>query len=269
MSVTLLENERMFHLKTIPEEIGEYVILPGDPGRVPKIAAYLDHAEKVAQNREYMIYTGTLLGEKVSVCSTGIGGPSAAIALEELVQCGAKSFVRIGTSGGMALDVVGGDLIIPTAAVRGDGTSYEYLPKDYPAVADFSLTAALYHTAQEMSSGREGDSVHIGVIQSKDSFYGETNPETMPVETMLKNRWDAYLRAGCLTSEMECATLFSVGMVRHVRVAAVITAIWNVERTQKGLSNPVTEDTTRAIRCVIETIRREIAASKQKNTDLE
>ncbi len=262
MSVTLLEDERMFHLKILPGEIGEYVILPGDPGRVPKIAAHLDDAKLIAQNREYTVYTGTLLGEKVSVCSTGIGGPSAAIALEELVKCGAKSFIRIGTSGGMAFEVVGGDLIIPTAAVRGDGTSYEYLPKDYPAAADFSLTAALYRTAQEMSSNAEGNSVHIGVIQSKDSFYGETNPETMPVETMLHNRWEAYLRAGCLTSEMECATLFSVGLVRRVRVAAVITAIWNVERTQKGLSNPVTEDTSRAIHCVIETIRREIASKK-------
>ena len=262
MSVTLLHNERMFHLKTLPSEIGEYVIMPGDPGRVPKVAAYLENAEKIAQNREYTVYTGSLLDEKVTVCSTGIGGPSAAIALEELIQCGAKNFIRIGTSGGMALDVVGGDLIIPTAAVRGDGTSYEYLPKDYPATADFSLTASLYQTAREMSSGAEGDSVHIGVIQSKDSFYGETNPETMPVESMLKERWEAYLRAGCLTSEMECATLFSVGIARHVRVAAVITAIWNVERTQKGLSNPVTEDTTKAIRCVIETIRREIANKK-------
>ena len=264
MEHTLLSDKLMFHLKIQPGDVGEYVILPGDPGRVPKIAAYLDNARQIAQNREYCVYTGTLLGEKVSVCSTGIGGPSAAIALEELVQCGAKYFIRVGTSGGMALEVVGGDLVIPTAAVRGDGTSYEYLPRDYPAAADFALTAALYQTAREMSSDAEGDSVHIGVIQSKDSFYGETNPETMPIEAALRDRWSAYLRAGCLTSEMECATLFSVGIARRVHVAAVITAIWNVERTAHGLSNPVTEDTTRAIRCVIETIRREIAAKQAK-----
>ena len=262
MSVALFQNEETFHLKIRPGDVGEYVILPGDPGRVPKIAAHLDNAQCIAQNREYTIYTGTLAGEKVSVCSTGIGGPSAAIALEELIMCGAKSFIRVGTSGGMNLSVAGGDLIIPSAAVRGDGTSYEYLPRDYPAVSDFSLTAALYKTACEMCSGEEGDSVHIGVVQSKDSFYGETNPETMPVESMLNDRWQAYLRAGCLTSEMECATLFSVGLARGVRVSAVITALWNVERSQKGLSNPVVNDTSKAISCVIETIRREIENKK-------
>lgn len=264
MGAILLQDELKFHLKVKPEDIGEYVILPGDPGRVPKIAAYLDDARIIASNREYTTYTGSLCGEKVSVCSTGIGGPSAAIALEELVQCGARSFIRIGTSGGMATQVVGGDLIIPTAAVRDEGTSREYLPMSYPAAADFSLTAALYETACEMCSGAEGDSCHVGVVQSKDSFYGETNPETMAVERGLKDRWESHLRAGCLTSEMECAALFSVGITRHVRVAAVITAIWNVERSAMGLSNPVNEDTSKAIRCVIETIKKEIQRNKAK-----
>ncbi|MBR5479149.1 MAG: nucleoside phosphorylase [Clostridia bacterium] len=258
MSVALFTDERQFHIKTLPGEVGEYVILTGDPGRVPKIAEYLDDAKFISQNREYTVYTGALEGVKVSVCSTGIGGPSAAIAIEELIRCGGKNFIRIGTSGGMSLDVVGGDIIIPSAAIRGDGTSREYLTEDYPAVADFTLTQSLYNAAQRICSGKEGDRVHVGVIQSKDSFYGETHPETMPVSTMLKERWDAYIRAGCLTSEMECATLFSVGLARRVRVGAVIGAIWNVERSAAGLSNPVTTDVTRGIEVAIAAIKDEI-----------
>lgn len=140
---SIMDGERQFHIRTIPEEVGRYVIMPGDPGRVPKIAALLDDARQVAQNREYNVYTGYLDGEKVTVCSTGIGGPSAAIAVEELVKCGADTFIRIGTSGGMDLSVSGGDLVIASAAVRGEGTSKEYLPEGYPAVADFTVITAL------------------------------------------------------------------------------------------------------------------------------
>jgi len=262
MSVALFQDERQFHIKTLPDEIGEYVILPGDPGRVPKIAEYLDDAKLVSQNREYTVYTGFLHGEKVSVCSTGIGGPSAAIAIEELIRCGAKTFIRVGTSGGMNLNVVGGDVVIPSAAIRGDGTSYEYLTKDYPAVSDFTLTTSLYNAAQRLCRGEEGDNVHVGVIQSKDSFYGETHPETMPVSNMLKERWEAYLRAGCLTSEMECATLFSVGIARKVRVGAVIGVLWNVERDSAGLSNPVVKEVPRTIEVAIEAIKDEIKSRK-------
>lgn len=139
----ILDGERQFHLQITQDDIGKYVILPGDPGRVPKIAACFDGAQQVAQNREYNIYTGTLDGERVSAVSTGIGGPSAAIALEELVRCGAHTFIRVGTSGGIDTKVCGGDLILASAAVRGDGTSKEYLPPDYPAVADFEVLSAL------------------------------------------------------------------------------------------------------------------------------
>ena len=262
MSVALFQDERQFHIKTLPHEVGEYVILPGDPGRVPKIAAYLDDAKLISQNREYTVYTGYLCGEKVSVCSTGIGGPSAAIAIEELIKCGAKTFIRVGTSGGMNLDVVGGDIVIPSAAIRGDGTSYEYLTEDYPAVSDFTLNQSLYNAAKRLCSGKEGDNVHVGVVQSKDSFYGETHPETMPIAGKLKERWGAYLRAGCLTSEMECATLFSVGLAWRVRVGAVIGVLWNVERDGAGLSNPVVKEVPRTIEVAIEAINDEIKSRR-------
>ena len=130
MATAYSPNEE-FHLKIKPGDIGSYVILPGDPGRCRHIAAYLENPQKIAENREFTTYTGTLDGVKVSVVSTGIGGPSAAIALEELIHCGAHTFIRVGTSGGMQPEVLGGDLVIATGAVRMDGTGTEYAPIEY------------------------------------------------------------------------------------------------------------------------------------------
>ena len=260
----IMDGERQFHIQTTLEEVGKYVILPGDPGRVPKIAAQFENARQVAQNREYNVYTGTLDGVAVSAVSTGIGGPSAAIALEELVRCGAHTFIRVGTSGGIDTKVHGGDLILASAAVRGDGTSKEYLPPDYPAVANFDVLCALRNAADSLCDGSPGNAYHIGVVQSKDSFYGETNPETMPVAEYLQTRWESYVRCGCLTSEMECATLFSVGIARKVRVGGVITAIWNVERTKAGLPDAVCMDSSKAIACAIGALRELIVADRER-----
>ena len=141
--MALIQDEVRFHLRIKTGDVGRYVILPGDPGRVPKIAALLDNAVQVAQNREYNIYTGSLDGEKVSVCSTGIGGPSAAIAVEELIMSGSDTFIRIGTSGGMDMKVIGGDLVVASGSIRSEGTSREYLPIEYPAVPDFDVMCAL------------------------------------------------------------------------------------------------------------------------------
>ncbi|NLJ16380.1 MAG: nucleoside phosphorylase [Clostridiales bacterium] len=248
-------NEVQFHIKTKAGEVGRYVILPGDPGRVRQIAQYLDNAEFVAQNREYTTFTGFLLGKMVSVTSTGIGGPSAAIAVEELIKCGADTFIRVGTSGGISTDVIGGDLLIATAAVRGEGTSKEYLSEDYPAVANFNVMNALYQSAKALSTNEDGNRFHMGVVQSKDSFYGEINPENMPNSSFLKNRWENYVKANCLCSEMEAAALFSVSIARNVRAGAVLTALWNVERTNSGLPDKTCYDSTRAIKCAIDAIK--------------
>lgn len=261
--MALLQDDIQFHLRVTPEQVGKYVILPGDPGRVEKIAEHFDNAHFVASNREYTTWTGTLLGEKVSCVSTGIGGPSAAIAIEELIRCGAHTFIRIGTSGGIDIKVVGGDLIIASGAIRGDGTSKEYIPQDYPAVPDFDVLSALVEAARELSTSELGNGYHVGVIQSKDSFYGEIEPEKMPVSDYLVNRWEAYVRCGCLTSEMEAATLFSVAIARKVRAGAVLTALWNVERTKAGLPDPVCESNERAIQCAVEAIK--ILIEKDKN----
>lgn len=269
MATIIDENER-FHLKIKKGDVGRYVILPGDPGRVPKIAELLDDAKQVAQNREYNIYTGKLCGEKVSVCSTGIGGPSAAIAVEELIDSGADTFIRVGTSGGVDLSVSGGDLIIAEAAIRAEGTSYEYLPQGYPAIADFDVTSALVQAAKELF---ENETIcanyHVGVVHSKDSFYGEVNPDGSAVGDNIKSRWDSYFKCGCLASEMECAAIYSVGLVRSaehnspkIRCGGVLTALWNAERSKRDLPDTITEDTTRGIKCAIRAL--ELLIEKDK-----
>lgn len=260
--MSLLNTEKRFHLDISDNDIGKYVILAGDPGRIPKIAEHFENPVKVAEKREYVTYTGYLLGEKVSAVSTGIGGPSAAIAAEELVQSGAHTFIRVGTSGGMKDCVRGGDIVIATAATRSEGTSHEYLPENYPAVADFDVVCALKEVAEKLCTDKEGDRYHIGVIHSKDSFYGETNPETMPIAEKLISAWDAYIKCGCLTSEMECAALFSVGLVRNVRMGSVLTALWNAERSRKGLPDTVCHSSEKAIKCAVDAIKILITKDK-------
>lgn len=252
---TIMDGERQFHIQAKKGEVGRYVILTGDPGRVPQIAALLDEPVKISSNREYCVYTGSLEGERVTVCSTGIGGPSAAIAVEELVKCGADTFIRVGTSGGIRLDVTGGDLCIATAAVRAEGTSKEYLPEGYPAAADYEVVNALAEAAAELCDGTDGNKFHVGVVQSKDSFYGEVEPEASAVTHKLNAEWEGYVKCGCLTSEMECAAIFSVGIVRQVRCGAVLLAIWNVERSKQQLPDTITQNAARVIKCVIGAIR--------------
>ena len=166
---------KLYHIQVAPGEVGRYVILPGDPKRCGKIAQYFDNPVLIADNREYVTYTGTLDGVKVSVTSTGIGGPSAAIAMEELKRCGADTFLRVGTCGGMQLEVKGGDLVIATGAIRAEGTSKEYAPIEYPAVADFDIALAMRQAAASL-----GFTAHLGVVQCKDSFYGQHEPEVKP-----------------------------------------------------------------------------------------
>lgn len=244
---------RQYHIQVTKGEVGRYVILPGDPKRCVKIAQYFDNPVLIADNREYITYTGTLDGVKVSVTSTGIGGPSASIAMEELYRCGADTFVRIGTCGGMQTEIKSGDIVIATAAVRMEGTSREYAPIEYPAVANLDVTNALVEAAKE-----KGFIYHTGVVQSKDSFYGQHEPEAMPVGYELINKWEAWKRMGCLASEMESAALFIVAGKLRARMGSCLLVLANQEREKLGLENPVVHDTDMAIRVAVEAIRRMI-----------
>ncbi len=239
-----------YHIGLREGDVGKYVILPGDPKRCAKIAQYFDDAKLVADRREFVTYTGYLDGEKVSVTSTGIGGPSASIAMEELVKVGAEVFIRVGTCGGMALDVKGGDIVIATGAIRMEGTSKEYAPIEFPAVANLEVTNALVQAAKNLDYP-----YHTGIVQCKDSFYGQHNAENMPVSYELQNKWEAWKRLGCLASEMESAALFVVASFLKVKVGSVFLTVANQEREKQNLDNPVAHDTEKAIKTAIEAIK--------------
>lgn len=247
-----------YHIHLTEEHGAKYAIIPGDPGRVEKIAAYLDDAKQVGYNREYNSYLGYLDGEKVLVVSTGIGGPSCAICVEELAKIGVDTFIRVGTCGGMQPNVEPGDVIIGSGAIRQDGTSREYLPIEFPAVADFKVTQALYNAAEKL-----GYRNHVGVVQAKDSFYGQHSPESMPIAPELLYKWEAWKRGGCLASEMEGAALFIVGAARKLRTGAVFHCVWNQEIAKSAMPKERKEDTSCAIKTAIEAIRILIAEDKK------
>lgn len=252
--------DKQYHIQVGKGDVGRYVILPGDPKRCAKIAKYFDNAELVADSREFVTYTGTLDGVKVSVTSTGIGGPSASIAMEELVMAGADTFVRIGTCGGMQTDVLSGDIVIANGAIRMEGTSKEYAPIEFPAVPSFEVLTSLKKAAVDLETRH-----HVGVVQCKDAFYGQHSPEKMPVSYELLNKWEAWKRMGCLASEMESAALFIVASSLGVRMGSCFLVMANQEREKLGLENPVVHDTDMAVRVAVEAIRNLIREDAERN----
>jgi uridine phosphorylase len=248
-----------YHIHCKPGDVGSYCFLPGDPGRCEAIASYFDDPVHIGMNREYNIYTGTLCGEKVSVCSTGIGGPSAAIAMEELAAIGAHTFLRIGTCGGIDMEVCPGDVVVATGAIRYEHASMEYAPIEFPAVPDFEVTAALKAASEAL-----GYNTHVGVVQCKDSFYGQHSPERSPVYYDLLQKWESWKRLGVKASEMESAALFVVANALHVRCSTCLHVIWNQEREQAGLFMPMSEDTSGAIKVTIEALKKLILADRKK-----
>ena len=246
-----MKDELMHHIKCKTGDVGRYVILPGDPGRVPKIAQYLDDAVHISTNREYVTYTGYLDGVKVSVMSTGMGGPSTAIGVEELRMIGADTFLRIGTCGGIDDTLIPGSLIIPTGAIRKDGTGSEYVPIEYPSVPNFEMVLALSNAAKKLNK-----TYHLGVVECKDSYYGQHDPDRMPVGDELKAKWKAWKMAGALGSEMESATLYIVGSTLRARCASILLLCRNRER--ENLLNIEPEkvfDTAEAIEIAILSLR--------------
>jgi uridine phosphorylase len=208
---------RQHHVDLRDGDVGRYVLLPGDPGRTELIASFFDNPQLMAHKREYKTYTGTLLGEKVSVTSTGIGCPSTAIAVEELVELGADTLIRVGTSGGMQPYCKTGDVAVLTGAIRDEGTSLHYMPIEFPAIANLDVVMALQAGAQQA-----GISAHLGVSQSKDSFYGEVEPQRMPMDKRLLERWKAWTDGGAICSEMEASTIFVLASIYRKRAGGVM-----------------------------------------------
>ena len=252
------ELEKEFHIQCVKGDIGKYCIICGDPGRVPDIAALLDDAKQVAYNREFNIYTGYLDGEKVSVSSHGIGAPSTSIAMVELHNCGADTFIRVGTCGGIDLNVKSGDIVVATGAIRYEHTSQEFAPIEYPAVADLDVTLALREASREM-----GKTTHCGIAQCKDSFYGQHSPESSPVYYELLNKWESWKRLGVKCSEMESSAAFVIADALGCRCGACFHVIWNQEREKAGLDQDMSTDTSAAVNIAVEAIRKIIKLDKE------
>lgn len=252
---------KQYHIQLEEGDVGRYVLLPGDPGRCEKIAQFFDDPQLIAQNREYTTYTGTLLGEKVSVTSTGIGCPSTAIAVEELIKVGADTFLRVGTSGGMQLGTKTGEIAIVTAAIRDEGTTSHYLPMEFPAVADTDVVLALREAAKTLELP-----FRVGVSHSKDSFFGEVEKERQPMPGFLEQRWQAWIAGGAICSEMEAAAIFIIAGIHRVRAGGVMMMVGKDEGLPKDEAGKRLFHGDRAIRTAIEGIKILIEQDKTRNT---
>lgn len=208
---------KQYHTQTQLGDVGRYVLMPGDPGRVPLIAAKLENAVHIASNREYVTYTGWLEGVKVSVTSTGIGCPSSAIAVEELYRSGADTFIRVGTSGSLQSGTKSNDLAIVTGAIRHEGTSSHYMPIEFPALCDLEIVQAMRSAVQRL-----GVRYQIGISHSKDSFYGEVEPERSANSEQLKDLWKAWQIGGAICSEMEISTICVVSSILRARAGGIM-----------------------------------------------
>ena len=204
-------------------DVAKYVLLPGDPKRVERIASFFDEAHKVAVYRGFVTYSGEVDGIDISACSTGIGCPSAAIVVEELMKIGVETFIRVGTAGALQPDIEIGDIVIGTAAVRADGTTRSYIPLEYPAVASLEVVSALLQASRRIKK-----QIHVGVVLTSDAFYSENNEAT----------W-RFSKANVLSVEMECSTIFALTGLRGLRSGAIMAVDGNlVKGIKKGEFEP-------------------------------
>jgi len=208
--------EKKYHIGLAKGDVGEYVLVPGDPGRTPMIAKYLDGAHEVAFSREYRTFTGSIDGVPVSTISSGMGGPSVAIAVEELNELGVHTFLRVGTCGAAQPEIKMGDLVIAIGSVRSEGTPNGYVPLEYPAIASLDVVNALVE-----ASRKDGVPYHVGVIRSVDALYSDLMPDTMPRPHHLREELDMWSRAGILSNDMETSTLFVVARIRKLRAGTI------------------------------------------------
>lgn len=246
---------RRYHLQLDDGEVGEYALLPGDPGRCELIARSLDAARHVRSNREFTTYAGSIDGVPVAVVSTGIGGPSAAICVEELASLGVHTMIRVGTCGALQDSVQPGDVVVVHGAVRDDGTSHRYVPAAFPAIAHLDVVTALRDSALAARATH-----HIGVVLSTDSFFGQRDMDQMPVAAELHARWDASVRAGCIAVEMECATLLTVAAVRGVRAGAALAVIDRSGPGAEPMPDPQRLPLQAAVDVALGAVRQLIAA---------
>lgn len=247
-----MEKKKMMHIGISTGDVGRYVFLPGSPERTEKIARYFENPQEIAYNREFRTWVGTLDGEPVAVTSTGVGGPSAAIAVEELFQCGADTMMRVGSCASVSPKVSMGDIVVPGGAIRMEGVGCHYLPMEFPAVPSFELMKALEEAAREL-----GFPCDTGVTITKASFYSQTAPETKPVAEELIYRWNAYVRGGATNTSMECAPLFLIGASLGIRTASVMVSATNCKAyDEQSRTQPLKNLEDRAIQVAIAGMRK-------------
>jgi uridine phosphorylase len=241
-------SEKKYHIGLGPGDAGDYVLVPGDPFRTPLVAKFLDSAEEVAFSREYRTFTGTVDGVKVSTMSTGMGGPSVAIGVEELHELGVHTLLRVGTCGAAQPEIKMGDLVISLAAVRSEGTPNGYVPLEYPAVASLHVVEALIEAAEAA-----GARYHVGVTRSVDALYSDLLPDTMP-RPHLRDELEMWAKAGILSNDMEASTLFVVSRLRGMRAGCVNLCVDELGAGEIHHIDPSYMD--RMLRVAVDAIRR-------------
>lgn len=246
-----MENKKMMHIGIKKGDIGRYVFLPGSPERAEKISKYFDNPQELAFNREFRTFVGTLDGVKVGVTSTGIGGPSAAIAMEELNEIGVDTMVRIGTCASMSEKVSKGDILVPSGAVRMEGASSHYLPIEFPAVPNFELMRIMCETVEELDL-----TYHTDVSITKASFHSQTAPETKPVAQTLTRKWEEYIRGGETTTSMECSIIFAVGSALGIRAASILVSATNAKSFEGQEPGDSYDLEDRVIKAGVESMRQ-------------
>lgn len=254
-----MENTKMMHIAICKGDVGRYVFLPGSPERSEKIAAYFDNPKEIAYNREFRTFIGELDGVKVAVTSTGIGGPSAAIAMEELFRCGADTMMRIGTCASTSEKVKKGDIVIPNGAIRMEGVGTHYLPIEFPAVPDFTMLKELEAAAQNLNMP-----YNIGVTITKDSFYSQVSPETKPVKDEIISKWNSYEAGGATSTSMECAPLFLIANSLGIRASSVLVSATDYKKYEGQDSKHPLDLENRVIAVGIEAMRRIIKMDLNK-----
>ena len=240
--------EKKYHVGLGPGDVGDYVLVPGDPFRTPLIAKHLDGAREVAFSREYRTFTGKVDGVVVSAMSTGMGGPSVAIGVEELHELGVHTLLRVGTCGALQPEVKVGDLVIAVAAVRSEGTPDGYVPKEYPAVASLDVINALVEAAQAAHAP-----YHVGVMRSVDALYSDLVPDQMP-RPDLRSELEMWTRAGVVGNDMETSTLFIVSRMRKMRAGTVCLCVDEVGAGEIHHLDPSYVD--RMLSVAVDAIRR-------------
>lgn len=248
----------MLHTRVRMGEIGRYVLVPGCVERAALIAERFDTPRRLAYHQEFLTYIGTLEGVPVAVTSTGIGGPTLAITVEELRRCGADTFIRVGSCASTSPRSRIGDVIIPRGAVRMEGTGENFLPMEFPAMPDYSVFCCMKAAARQC-----GYPYNDGVTITKDSFYTEVSPETKPVAEELRYKWDAYERGGATSTSMECAPLFLMGSALKLRTASVMICATNFNAYSNNDKDYPREWESRAIEVAIEGLRRLIRQDKE------